>query len=213
MHKSADPLLPSQVVAEGTGVEVIGIHDGPWQTPGTGPRTGPVPASLGTGPGTVVLLPGPGHDRWYPIPLQTAAETWRHLKPLQTPVSLFPDDRTKSQVPVTWAQTGPCSHSRSCHLSDFSVNPCGRRGSRVYSARESSRGKPRQTGTGLFRTFPLILVCGRRGSYKWSLSFSLDWTTPPASSRIMRIMLCMLAMRTKGLKIAESEGEMQGKQE
>ena len=74
-------------------LEVIGINDGQNRSrsgtsPGTGPTTGP-----GTRPrplsGLVQASPRIESwcDRWYRIPLQTAAETRCHLKQLQTPVS------------------------------------------------------------------------------------------------------------------------------
>ena len=133
----------------GMQLEVIGIHDGPGgHAPKaqkvdcqdrSGSRTGPEKPVLGPVLGLVLLLllvvTSPGQDRfqdwsnrsrieswcdrWYRIPLQTAADTWCHLKPPDTCFLQCRCFRTGTrvrswpQVPVT-----PCEpvegHRRPC---------------------------------------------------------------------------------------------------
>ena len=134
-------------------LEVIGINDSPCRTrPNAqkvvlGPVLGPV-LGLVLGPcfwcfrllvvsqnrsGTGPVLGPVLCDRWYRVPLQTA------VMPPQTAPDTFPDwhpCRTLDRVPgpghsLRGAPTAlflePCGYWRtSCHLSDFSVNPCGR---------------------------------------------------------------------------------------
>ena len=94
--------------------------------PGTG-RSGPVPAPVGLKPVLDQVL----------MPPQTAPDTFPDWHPCFRTLDSVPGPshfrRAPTAVflgPVTWAQSGPCGYSwTSCHLSDFSVNPCGSRGS------------------------------------------------------------------------------------